>query len=80
MFLFQTTRLANLIDDGSENHQDEVLMRADPKAHWPTQTGLEMFDIATVCLRHKPRSRPPMEQVQLQHVHVHVHVYSGAIL
>ena len=59
----QTTRLATLIDDGSENHHDEVMMMADAKAYWPHQTGLEMFDIATVCLRHKPRLRPPMEQV-----------------
>ena len=72
MHILKTTRLANLIDDGSENHQDEVLMRADPKARWPTQTGLEMFDIATVCLRHKPRHRPPMEQVHLCDIHVHV--------
>lgn len=61
--LVQTTRLANLIDDGSESHHDEVLMTADPKAFWPQQTGIEMFDIATVCLRHKPKLRPPMEQV-----------------
>lgn len=61
--VLQTTRLAVLIDDGSENHQDEVLMRADPKAFWPQQIGLGMFDIATVCLRHKPKLRPPMEQV-----------------
>lgn len=62
-YVLQTTRLATLIDDGSENHQEEVLMTADPKAFWPHQTGLEMFDIATVCLRHKPKLRPPIEQV-----------------
>ena len=55
--------MATLIDEGSESHHGEVVTRADPNAFWPQQTGLEMFDIATVCLRHKPKLRPPMEQV-----------------
>ena len=35
----------------------------DPRAKWPVQNAVELFDIATVCLVHIPRKRPGMDQV-----------------
>ncbi len=35
----------------------------DPRAKWPVQNAVELFDIATVCLVHIPKRRPGMDQV-----------------
>ena len=43
---------------------------ADPSAGWPHQNALELFDIATVCLRHKHKQRPGMDQVRGQLVYI----------
>lgn len=51
-----------LIDD-CESHKDEVIRVADASAGWPQQNALELFDIATVCLVHRQKDRPGMDQV-----------------
>ena len=47
----------------SETHQTEVIGVGDTRAQWPPQTGIELFDIATVCLTSVPKRRPEMDQV-----------------
>lgn len=69
--LTQTERLIHLLeetDEGTPEHDQrvrEVLTQADPRALWPRDTGFDLFEIATVCLRARAKARPPMEQVSL---------------
>lgn len=64
-----TVRLEDLLGDTDVN-RERILQEADPRARWPDDIGIGLFDIATICLNQKAKERPDMDQVHTQLEHL----------
>ena len=63
----QTVRLEDLLGDTDAN-RERILHEADPRARWPDDIGIGLFDIATICLNQKAKERQDMDQVRMSRV------------
>ena len=57
----QTVRLEALFGD-TEGNRGRILHEGDHRARWPEDIGIDLFDIATICLSLKAKERPDMDQ------------------